>query len=27
LEAIRLCHPRATPIYSDLDLLEQVLKG
>lgn len=27
LEAIRLCHPRAMPIYSDLDLLEQVLKG
>jgi len=26
LEAIRLCHPRAQPIYSDLDVLEQVLK-
>jgi hypothetical protein len=27
LEAIRLCHPMAQPIFSDLDLLEQVLKG
>lgn len=25
LEVIRLCHPRAKPIYSDLDVLEAVL--
>lgn len=26
LEVIRLCHPRAMPIYSDLDVLEAVLR-
>lgn len=26
LDVIRLCHPRAKPIYSDLDVLEAVLK-
>lgn len=27
LELVRLCHPRAMPIYSDLDVLEMVIKG
>ena len=26
LELMRLCHPRAVPIYSDLDILEMVMK-
>jgi hypothetical protein len=26
LDTVRLCHPRAMPIYSDLDVLEAVLK-
>ena len=26
LEVIRLCHPRAMPIYSDLDVLDAVLR-
>jgi hypothetical protein len=26
LDRVRLCHPAASPIFSDLDQLEQVLK-
>jgi len=26
LERVRLCHPSASPIFSDLDKLEQLLK-